>query len=267
MKVVEQSVIGKASDPARCEDVVVITNSLIAVIDGATDKSGVPVRSEYGETSSGRFAALVVAAALEQSTPGQDPTLTVAQISAALNDAIRLCIGQVDDHARPTASVVVFDTELRAVWRVGDCPFRIDSELHSKPKRIDEVISTFRAAFLAASPEPQGPTDVGREAILPLLRIQGALANKPGEFGYGVIDGREVPREFVEVFSVASGATEIVLASDGYPTLPATLSDAETELVALLLSDPLCTGPLRGTKGLIPGQRSFDDRAWVRVVL
>jgi hypothetical protein len=180
----------------------------------------------------------------------------------AITNASQACT-----HARPTASVVVFDAALRAVWRVGDCPFRIDGALHSEPKRIDEVTSTFRAAFLAASPEPQGTTDVGREAILPLLRIQGALANKPGEFGYGVIDGREVPREFIEVFHIPGDASEIVLASDGYPTLPATLADAEADLAALLLTDPLCTGPLRGTKGLIPGQSSFDDRAWVRLTL
>ena len=89
---------------------------------------------------------------------------------------------------------------------------------------------------------------------------------------------------------------EIVLASDGYPLakaeqseqgvsslqdgvgafqdavgvrrhlryLPPTLSQAERVLAAALKEDPYCCHANVSTKGLQPGQRSFDDRAYVR---
>ncbi len=267
MEVVEKSVVGKSSDATRCEDLLVITEHLVAVIDGSTDVSGVLVRSGSDKITPGRFAALAVADALEKSDPGQDPVTTVAHISKALYEATKAAVNHADGCGLPAASIVVFNSELRVVWRVGDCPFRIDSNLYNKQKRIDEVTSSFRAAFITASTEKHETRDLGREAILPLLRIQGLLANKTGEFGYGRIDGRAVPLEFVEVYDVPAGTREIVLASDGYPTLPSTLAKAEEDLADRLAKDPSCTGLLRGTKGLEPGQNSFDDRAWVRVVL
>lgn len=266
MEILELSVIGKNPDQALCEDVVVVTDQLVAVIDGDTDKSGFPVLSERGTMPSGRFAALVVADALERCTPGQAIELTVSEISSALGTATKGLAHHPSHLPRPAASVVVFDAALRVVWRVGDCHFRIDNELHKGSKLIDDVAATYRAAFLAASFAEPGSPDTGREAILPLLQVQGALANNTGEFGYGVIDGRPVPPRFIEVFDIPDKTREIVLASDGYPTLPESLSAAEAELGALLAIDPACTGPLRGTKGVVAGNSSFDDRAWVRLV-
>ena len=266
MEVVEQSVVGKSSDATRCEDLLVVTEHLVAVIDGSTDVAGILVRSGSDKITPGRFAALTIADVLKKSDPEQDPVTTVAHISEALYEATKAAANQ-DGCGLPAASIVVFNSELRVVWRVGDCPFRIDSNLHNKQKRIDEVASSFRAAVIAASTEKHETRDLGREALLPLLRIQGLQANKAGEFGYGRIDGRPVPLDFIEMYDVPAAAREVVLASDGYPTLPSTLAKAEEELADRLAKDPSCTGLLRGTKGLEPGQNSFDDRAWVRIVL
>ena len=39
-----------------------------------------------------------------------------------------------------------------------------------------------------------------------------------------------------------------------------------TSLIARgLAADPLCIGALRSTKGLGPGQASFDDRSYLRI--
>ena len=267
MEVVEQSVVGKSSDATRCEDLLVVTEYLVAVIDGSTDVAGTLVRAGSDKITPGRFAALTIADVLKKSDPQQDPVTTVAHISEALYEATKATANHEDICGLPAASIVVFNSELRVVWRVGDCPFRIDSNLHNKQKRIDEVASSFRAAVIAASFEKHETRDLGREALLPLLRMQGLLANKTGEFGYGRIDGRPVPRDFIEVYDVPAAAREVVLASDGYPTLPSTLAKAEEELAENLAKDPSCTGLLRGTKGLEPGQNSFDDRTWVRIVL
>ena len=147
----------------------------------------------------------------------------------------------------------------------------IDAETWNTPKRIDQITSDFRAAFLAATGggyhDDPSCADPGREAILPLLSAQVSLANVPGEFGYGVLNGTPVPPEFIEVVQLSEAAREVVLASDGYPSLPATLAEAEAELAHLLVLDPSCVGSLRSTKGLVPGMLSFDDRSWIRIAL
>ncbi len=266
----EMNVVGKLNDESVCEDRVFVGEQLVAVIDGATDKTGWRVSTPHGDVTSGRFAADVLAAALRDVVPGTDPLQVVSMLSATVDAAIQQAFGAVAAHERPSASIVVFDSVLRAVWRVGDCPFRVGDSMHNQPKRIDEVTANFRAAFLAASGCDALTTaggDLGRDAIVPLLKLQGSLANRLGEFGYGVIDGQDVPSDFVEVVSVPAGVREIVLASDGYPTLPPSLLEAEAELAALLAQDPHCVGALRGTKGLQEGAVSFDDRAWVRLVL
>ena len=58
---------------------------------------------------------------------------------------------------------------------------------------------------------------------------------------------------------------EIVLASDGYPRLMPTLRESEKELECLLAEDPLCIGDNIATKGLKVGQKSFDDRSYIRL--
>jgi len=265
MDIVERHVVGKHPDPARCEDIVVTTDHLVAVIDGATDKSGRAFHSDGRPVTGGRFAALQIAAILREMKPGMCAEAAVASITEQLDAAVQAQAGELPDHDRPCASAVVYDAANEQVWRVGDCSVRIDGVVHIGAKRIDTITSEFRAAYFATLDEHDHETDPGREVILPLLRRQAALANRPGEFGYGVINGTPVPEQFIEVFPVPPTTRELVLASDGYPTLPATLACAEDDLAARLAADPCCVGQLRSTKGLTPGARSFDDRAWVRL--
>ena len=267
MRLVEMRVVGKRDGEVLCEDLVFVGEQLVAVIDGATDKTGWRVATPRGEVTSGRFAADVLADALSGVEPGTEPLVVVSLLSAALDDAIRRSFGAVEAHERPSASIVVFDSVAGVVWRVGDCPFRIGDAVYNQPKRIDEVTADFRAAFIEASGASLSSGDPGRDAIAPLLKMQGGLANKLGEFGYGVIDGQAVPHEFVEIVPVPDGVHEIVLASDGYPTLPMTLLEAEAELAVMLEADPRCVGVLRGTKGVEEGAVSFDDRSWLRIAL
>lgn len=271
MRVLERYVMGKHPDPRLCEDIVVVSGPLVAVIDGDTDKSGLRIPTADGEVTAGRFAALVVAAAVEDLAPGTPPLIAVAELTAALATAAERACPQVAPHERPSAAIVVLDAVGRWVWRVGDTHFRVDGAVWYAKKRIDRVASEFRAAFLAASSVTDLATetvpggDPGREAILPLLRLQGNVANRSGEFGYGTLNGTAVPAEFIDVVELPAGVCEVVLASDGYPALGSVLADAEADLARLLDSDPSCVGVLRSTKGLAAGMVSFDDRSWVRV--
>ena len=271
MRILEQHVVGKHPDQRLCEDMIVVHGPFVAVIDGATDKSGNRIATTEGSTTPGRFAASVLATAIESLRAGVSPAAAVHHFTAVWGAAIDEACGPSEPHERPSASIVMLDTSAGLVWRVGDCPFRIDAGTWNTPKCIDRVTSNFRAAFLAATAggyrDDPSCADPGREAILPLLRAQANLANVSGEFGYGVLNGTPVPPEFIEVVQLPEATREIVLASDGYPALPATLAEAEAELARLLALDPSCVGPLRATKGLLPGMLSFDDRSWIRIAL
>ena len=69
------------------------------------------------------------------------------------------------------------------------------------------------------------------------------------------------------LFQVPKGVSQVVITSDGYPRILPSLQQSEDLLARLLAEDPLCIGPLRSTKGVKPGNASFDDRAYLRIRL
>ncbi len=71
----------------------------------------------------------------------------------------------------------------------------------------------------------------------------------------------------VVVHRLPERVSELVMASDGYPVIAETLARSESELARLLGLDPWCVNELAGTKGVLDGQVSFDDRAYLRVRL
>ncbi len=198
------AVLGKHPDSRRCEDLLVVTASHAAVIDGATDKTGLTYLHEGTEVSSGRFAALVVANALRSLDPTLSPPAATAALSHALDAAVAQQRPNLAVHERPAASVVVLPAHRAAVvgrgreGRLGDR----DGAVHEVEtgKRIDDIATGMRCAYLAAraaSGSPRDPTgadaDPGRTAILPLLALQGALGNTTGSSGTRSSTGRPCP--------------------------------------------------------------------------
>ena len=56
----------------------------------------------------------------------------------------------------------------------------------------------------------------------------------------------------------------VILASDGYPFLGDSLQESEEALKKQLEDDPLCINSFKATKGLMRGNKSFDDRCYVK---
>ena len=100
---------------------------------------------------------------------------------------------------------------------------------------------------------------------------------------YTVIDGFPVYREGVKIVALemkpvsssietsfqehlkpVSSPNEVVLASDGYPFLKPTLAESEEALLHLIAHDPQCIHDFIATKGLVAGNKSFDDRTYIR---
>lgn len=271
MKVVEQFVRSKSGDPSLCEDVLFINDDFAVVIDGATDKTN----RKYDGMFGGRFAAELVASVFSV----LDPEIDLSNCVKALTDKLRAALRKTDPALNPEvddgpcAVLVAYSVSRREVWRIGDCSWATQVAAHLGSKTLDRVASEARAGLLrglllaGASEDSLLSTDPGRDFILPLLRIQYLFRNlvSADPFIYGAIDGSIIPELLCETWPVATGQ-EIVLASDGYPMLFDSLARTEAYLASDLRRDPLRIRKYPSTKAVVPGNESFDDRAYLRIL-
>lgn len=271
MIVLENSVIGKTHCDNECEDGLVITDDFVAVIDGATDKTGL----RYEGMTGGRYAMLACIDAVETAAADIDAKGMVERMSGILAERLP---SDITLEERPDAAVSIYSVLRREVWQVGDVGYWHEGVEHTgirTGKAVDHFFAGTRAAVLTTelirgvSADELIKNDIGRETIREALTKQGLFRNnsEAGEWAYGAINGMHVPHEFIEIHPIADEIDELVLASDGYPLIFPTFLETEQTLKELLTQDPLCIGPLRGTKGVKPGNSSFDDRSYVRICL
>ena len=170
---------------------------------------------------------------------------------------------------------------------VGDCQAIIDGKLYENGKPYEQEIARKRVELIEQGLSPAE----ARKQIEPLL-IEAMLSGQNQT--YTVIDGFPIYREGVKVVSVsdscsvqdsvsasdsvpcsdsvsASGtisvsSSEIVLASDGYPLLEPTLAASEAALAEQIANDPQNIHSFIATKGIVEGNKSFDDRTYIRFV-
>lgn len=271
MEVVEQFLSSKTSRPEECEDGIVVTRAYAAVIDGGTDKSGL----RYDGMTGGRYAMLACADGLRSLDPDADCSAAIRWLTMTLAKRLpkRLSV-----HERPEAVLTVYSRAHRVIWQIGDVGFWHSGQPEGgacATKLVDRYAADIRAAVLrvelasGASRSALANNDPGRNATLGLLRSQASFRNNLAakELAYAAIDGCDVPAELITVQRIPGSATDLVIASDGYPRILPTLRASEKLLTTDLVSDPLCIDELRGTKGVTPGNSSFDDRAYLRLTV
>ena len=168
---------------------------------------------------------------------------------------------------RLTASAVVFSRVRREVWMIGDCQCLINGQLYDNPKPSEDQLAQLRAdevnRLLAAGEatiEQLRTDDTARRAIIPTM----LQTMKEQNVGYSVFDGFPIPMDKTRLLPLTFDPFEIVLASDGYPTLLPTLEESEAALRRQLADDPLNIGAFKATKAWMAGNNSFDDRAYIR---
>ncbi len=265
MKIIESFTEGKLRDAEVSEDKIIVTKDFVVVLDGATSKTSPKLDGKAG----GRFA-VDTAEPLFQRLPADIDVFALVKL---LSEGLK---AETQKHALPgtaeppTYGLLAYSVARREIWRLGDAHFMVDGKAYMGSKELDEIAIAARAAMVDAmlqrgmAEKEILSNDVGRNFIQPLLNVQHYLANNAdAKYGYGVIDGRDVPEKFIEVFKVPE-AKEIVFASDGYPELFPTLEQSEKHLFDLLKTDPLLYKTFKSTKALAPGQVSYDDRAYIR---
>lgn len=263
----EEQVIPRTGVAELCEDGIVVTRHFAAVIDGMTDKTG----SRYDGMSGGRYVMRTLTAAITD----LDPNLDAHKALCLLTDAVdRALPAGLTSMQRPAASVTMFSATHREIWQVGDVGFRWKGRPAHRGRHISEQINAdMRAAYLTSllltgsTREELLADDPGRRLIQPMLEREPLFINNPdaGPFAYPAVNGLPVPEHLLTVEQVPDDVHEIIMASDGYPRIKSTLAESEEELKRLLAQDPLCIDGLRGTKGLKPGNLSYDDRSYLRL--
>lgn len=296
MNVLEVYSQGKRGVPELCEDGYVVTADFAAVVDGSTSKrskafsdgksfngalseaspsgGGLEGAEESleGTETSGHLAKRIALAAIKT----LPTTADVAEAVQAITTALRMqwhTGAEFDAALRPTCSAVIFSRTRREVWMIGDCQCRFLGATYTNPKLVDSILARTRSEVLhyllvhGHSVESLRHYDIGRAIIYDALREQTNFQNDPNlcnPYRYAVLDGSEVDLRLVRVLPLGS-ASQLILASDGYPILSDTLTESEAALSRLLRQDPLCIDDFAATKGLMDGNCSFDDRTFLRL--
>ena len=295
MKIIESSIIGKKS-PAACEDGMVVTDDFIAVIDGSTSKTPKHLNPDM---KNGRYAMMLISEYIQEELKADASVDDFCQgVTAYIYNKVYEKLGveeRLKEHPeeRLTASAILYSRTRNEVWMVGDCQAIIDGKLYENGKPYEEKIAQKRVELIAQGLSPAE----ARKQIEPLL-IKAMLSGQNQT--YTVIDGFPIYREGVKVVSVSdsssvqdsvsssdscsvqgpvscsgsasasdtipSSSSEIVLASDGYPFLKPTLAASEAALAEQIANDPQNIHSFIATKGIVEGNKSFDDRTYIRFV-
>ena len=255
---IEESFICGKHTAADCEDGIVCTPNFVAVIDGSTSKT--PQRLDPN-MKNGRFAMLLIRNYIRQMAAEATLEEFCQSVTSRIAEeyAKRGITERMAEHPeeRLTASAIVYSDHRKELWMVGDCQAIVDGEFYDNPKPFEDVIAKQRAEMIKGGMEPAE----ARRAIEP--QIIKAMLDGQNRL-YTVIDGTPIYMPGTHLVSVRCSA---VLASDGYPTLLPTLRDTEKALAKQLADDPQNIHSFVATKGLVEGNKSFDDRAYVRLTV
>lgn len=289
MKIIESSIIGKKS-PEACEDGMVVTDDFIAVIDGSTSKTPKHLNPDM---KNGRYAMMLISEYIREELKADASVDEFCQgVTAYIYNKVYEKLGveeRLKEHPeeRLTASAILYSRTRNEVWMVGDCQAIIGGKLYENGKPYEEKIARKRVELIEQGLSPAE----ARKQIEPLL-IEAMLSGQNQT--YTVIDGFPIYREGVKVVSVSdsssvqdsvpasdsvpcsdsasasdtipSSSSEIVLASDGYPFLKPTLAASEAALAEQIANDPQNIRSFIATKGIVEGNKSFDDRTYIRFV-
>ena len=295
MKIIESSIIGKKS-PEACEDGMVVTDDFIAVIDGSTSKTPKHLNPDM---KNGKYAMMLISEYIREELKTDASVDEFCQgVTAYIYNKVYEKLGveeRLKEHPeeRLTASAILYSRTRNEVWMVGDCQAIIDGKLYENGKPYEEKIARKRVELIEQGLSPAE----ARKQIEPLL-IKAMLSGQNQT--YTVIDGFPIYREGVKVVSVSdsssvqgsvsssdscsvqdpvscsgsasasdtipSSSSEIVLASDGYPFLKPTLAASEAALAEQIANDPQNIHSFIATKGIVEGNKSFDDRTYIRFV-
>lgn len=206
---------------------------------------------------------------------------------------------------RLTASAILYSWTRNEVWMVGDCQAIIDGKLYENGKPYEEKIARKRVELIEQGLSPaearkqiepllikamlsgQNQTytvidgfPIYREGVKVVSvsdssSVQGSVSSSDSSSvqdsvsssdSCSVQDTVSCSDSVSASDTIPSSSSEIVLASDGYPFLKPTLAASEAALAEQIANDPQNIRSFIATKGIVEGNKSFDDRTYIRFV-
>ena len=206
---------------------------------------------------------------------------------------------------RLTASAILYSRTRNEVWMVGDCQAIIDGKLYENGKPYEEKIARKRVELIEQGLSPaEARKQIEPLLIKAMLSgqnltytvIDGFPIYREGVKVVSVSDSCSVQDSVSSSDScsvqdsvsssdscsvqdpvscsgsasasdtIPSSSSEIVLASDGYPFLKPSLAASEAALAEQIANDPQNIHSFIATKGIVEGNKSFDDRTYIRFV-
>ena len=276
MHLIETFLLGKENNPHTCEDGLFISKYLIAVIDGVTAKG----THLWNGKKSGCFAKDILLETLQEIISASNSRFFLEQEHSALwllekldsalhKKSLEIHSDTLPAEEYPRASIILYNDLRKEIVSYGDCQCKINGQLHSHIKKIDQLNSDLRAYHLeyaisqGKSIDELQKNDIGRTAILDNLKMQFSFENKNNIFGYPVLNGFGIEPSLLKIYHTQKNDV-VILASDGYSELRDSLEESEVLLKEILIEDPLCFRRNRSTKGLNTKNISFDDRTFCK---
>ena len=206
---------------------------------------------------------------------------------------------------RLTASAILYSRTRNEVWMVGDCQAIIAGKLYENGKPYEEKIARKRVELIEQGLSPaearkqiepllikamlsgQNQTytvidgfPIYREGVKVVSvsdssSVQGSVSSSDSSSvqdsvsssdSCSVQDPVSCSGSASASDTIPSSSSEIVLASDGYPFLKPTLAASEAALAEQIANDPQNIHSFIATKGIVEGNKSFDDRTYIRFV-
>ena len=206
---------------------------------------------------------------------------------------------------RLTASAILYSRTRNEVWMVGDCQAIIDGKLYENGKPYEQEIARKRVELMEQGLSPaearkqiepllikamlsgQNQTytvidgfPIYREGVKVVSvsdssSVQGSVSSSDSSSvqdsvsssdSCSVQDPVSCSGSASASDTIPSSSSEIVLASDGYPFLKPSLAASEAALAEQIANDPQNIHSFIATKGIVEGNKSFDDRTYIRFV-
>ncbi len=270
IQIIESFIKGKINEDL-CEDILFISEDFIAIIDGVTSKSDFL----YQNQTTGKLASTMIRDVLLNANKEDTLHQIIKKVNAAFKEFYeKVAFPYSKTEKGLQAACVIYSDFYNEIWMVGDCQAAVDGMVYINPKVSDTILSETRSLVMNTLYKEAGGNsstkvdDTARNIILPWILKSTIYANDASShYGYSVFNGENIPMELVKIIKLDHKHHEIVLTSDGYPSVKQSLKESEDELAKVLKEDPECYKYYRSTKGTKVGQVSFDDRAYVRFTI
>lgn len=249
-----------------CEDSYFASDDFVAVIDGVTSKSDFT----YNGKTTGKLASDIVRGVIEKLNREDSMDVFLKKVNEQINYFYKEVEFPYSRKEKGLQAVcAVYSDYFREIWMIGDCQASVDGKIYLNPKKSDEILSDMRSLVLHILKTENGDwieaQKRARGIIEPWILKANVFANcEDPLFGYAVLNGEDIPVSLIKVIKLDANPHEIILTSDGYPKVRSNLKKSEDYLNKILEQDESCYELYLSTKGIKKGQKSFDDRTYIR---